>query len=200
MRIQTPAKPPFSLTPDVFAPLRPHTSIPLFPEWAIYAFAAGAILLLVLVFWLMRGGKTKPLAARKINPLNEALEALRALEPKATEMETRIYSSAVSDILRGYIEHACSLPAQEQTTEEFLHAIQEHPLFDEATRDGLEEFLELCDLAKFAQQSVEVGEKQRLLKQARELIETLYRSITRNKQNENRPASPPPLPKEAATA
>ncbi len=56
----------------------------------------------------------------------------------------------LSAILRGYIERRFSLRAPEQTTGEFLEIIQDYALFTPDQKRLLREFLQACDMVKFA--------------------------------------------------
>ncbi len=63
----------------------------------------------------------------------------------------REFSIAVSDIVRQYIEVAFHVTATHRTTEEFLHDLLETSNAALAAHRGLlAEFLNQCDLAKFA--------------------------------------------------
>ena len=56
----------------------------------------------------------------------------------------------VSTVVRVYLEERFSLKAPERTTEEFLHELQDSWLLSNAQKASLGEFLEKCDLVKFA--------------------------------------------------
>jgi hypothetical protein len=63
----------------------------------------------------------------------------------------RIFKPAhESDILRHYIEHRFSLRAPERTTEEFLFELANTDILSESDKESLGEFLQHCDLVKFA--------------------------------------------------
>jgi hypothetical protein len=57
---------------------------------------------------------------------------------------------AVSDTLRAYLEERFSFRAPERTTEEFLYELQTTNLLDASQKERLSEFLQRCDLVKFA--------------------------------------------------
>ena len=57
---------------------------------------------------------------------------------------------AVSDALRGYLEGRFNFRAPERTTEEFLQELQRTQLLLPEQKRGLGEFLQRCDLVKFA--------------------------------------------------
>ncbi len=71
------------------------------------------------------------------------------------EENAQPFSLAVSEIVRGFIEQSFPLRAAHRTTEEFLRDlvnVEESPLA--AHREALREFLQHCDLAKFARWSL----------------------------------------------
>jgi hypothetical protein len=56
----------------------------------------------------------------------------------------------LTGIVRRFIERTTEIRAPEQTTSEFLRAMQTHGSFDERKKQGLRAFLESADLVKFA--------------------------------------------------
>jgi hypothetical protein len=60
--------------------------------------------------------------------------------------------------------------APEQTTREFLRAIQGHPSFDETRRERLRAFLESADLVKFAGHEPETAAIEASVARAREFL------------------------------
>jgi hypothetical protein len=57
---------------------------------------------------------------------------------------------AVSDTLRWYLEECFNFHAPERTTEEFLHELRSSELLTRDQKESLSEFLNRCDLVKFA--------------------------------------------------
>lgn len=80
-----------------------------------------------------------------------ALEMLKGSDLLKKEL-FKEYFSALSDILRRYIEDRFDLRAPEQTTEEFLNILRQDPKFTYEQREMLRGFLNECDLIKFAKQ------------------------------------------------
>ena len=68
--------------------------------------------------------------------------------PRKGEIKT--FYQRISDILRHYIENRFGLHAPEQTTEEFLDALRNSPKLPPVHQPALKEFLQHCDLVKFA--------------------------------------------------
>jgi hypothetical protein len=77
----------------------------------------------------------------------------------------------ISDILRHYIEHRFDLRAPERTTEEFLIEIQSTHVLSQSNKDALGEFLQHCDLVKFAKHRPTREQIQRTFDLAKNFIE-----------------------------
>ena len=56
----------------------------------------------------------------------------------------------VSDTIRGYLEERFTFHAPERTTEEFLYELKETDRLTRDQKESLGEFLQRCDLVKFA--------------------------------------------------
>lgn len=173
-----------------FDPLRGPSPVPLLPPEAWLAVIIGGTLIVAFMVWMVRSTRQSSSSTlAKTNPLNDALNALKRLENDSRNLNVREFSSAVSDIVRRYIEQACQIPAQEQTTEEFLQSIQKHPSFTKEIREALAGFLGMCDMAKFAQQSFDTQQRHDLMKEARKLVENLYRHVVKTRKSAESPSS-----------
>ena len=107
--------------------------------------AAGAL------FAALRKGQEK--ISEQIVPAHEI--AYRALERLIAENlpgkgEIKEFYQRISDILRQYIENRFGLHAPEQTTEEFLTALGANATLAPGHKSLLKNFLQHCDLVKFA--------------------------------------------------
>ncbi len=90
---------------------------------------------------------------RIFRPAHEiAYERLRVLVRQNLVEAGKIkeFYEGISDILRHYIEHRFDLRAPERTTEEFLSEIQYSTLLSISDKESLGEFLNHCDMVKFA--------------------------------------------------
>jgi hypothetical protein len=117
--------------------------------WLWAALAAGVALLLAAAYaawhWL-RHSKHFQMTPGEI-ALQRLEEARRLMDPE----HAREYCFAVSQIIRGYIEEQWRLHAPRLTTEEFLRELVEgQASIVPAHRTLLGDFLQHCDLAKFA--------------------------------------------------
>jgi len=61
------------------------------------------------------------------------------------------FHTLYSEVIRQYLEKQFQVRASRQTTSEYLQAMSASPLLDSSQKNILKEFLERCDLAKFAQ-------------------------------------------------
>ena len=119
-----------------------------------WAWMLGVIAVLgALGTWLwLRRRRVKELV-RIFKPAHElAYERLRVLVKEDLVGTGRIkeFYERVSDILRHYIEHRFSLRAPERTTEEFLYELASTNVLPETDKESLAQFLQHCDLVKFA--------------------------------------------------
>jgi Domain of unknown function (DUF4381) len=109
--------------------------------------------------------------ARALTYFEIALRRLEALRGLMQPGRVREFSSAISDIVRQYIEAGFQVTATHRTTEEFLHDILDNdnsPLSPH--RSLLSEFLRQCDLAKFAGMSLSSATMESLYQSARSFI------------------------------
>jgi hypothetical protein len=115
-------------------------------RWVFPLIGLAVVLLVVAVVLLRRRRGELPLSADA-----RALRELDRLEHSAgtSGHEWERMFAALSDVLRRYLVERFGLPAFQQTTAEFLRAVDEAPPLV-AEKDNLRAVLELCDLAKFA--------------------------------------------------
>jgi hypothetical protein len=136
---------PESLIRDITPPVA--VPIPLW-QWALII--AGALILLGLVAWLFRKYWSKRPSAPPPTPRSIAIRELEKLRSQVRSVEPYAFSIGVSDVLRTYVGAQYGLRAREQTSPEFLASIQQSPGFTPDDRTLLADFLERCDLIKFA--------------------------------------------------
>jgi hypothetical protein len=111
---------------------------------------AALVLLAAIMFILQR--RRRAGATPELPPHEWAARELARLEsmdlPRHGQAER--FHTLVSDTIRRYLELRFQLRAPRQTTAEFLEAMRESPHLNAEQRTLLREFLERCDLAKFA--------------------------------------------------
>jgi hypothetical protein len=128
--------------------------------------------------------------ARPEQPPHEwALRELDRLEGLglAEHGQAERFHTFVSDLIRRYLELRYHLRAPRQTTAEFLEAMRQAPQLSADQRILLREFLERCDLAKFARTEYSTAECK------------LTSNMARNFVEQTKPA-PEPAPAATATA
>jgi hypothetical protein len=138
------SQPPTSSEEDIRDIRRPR-HLPTRWPWA--AAAAGIIALTGGLLWRwLRHGKFFKMQPHEI-ALQHLAEARRLMNPD----QAREYCFEVSGIVRRYIEERFRLQAPQLTTEEFIRELVEAGEGPLAThRNLLGDFLQHCDLAKFA--------------------------------------------------
>ena len=144
--------------------------------------AASCLVSAGLILWQILRPKRKP-PVPLLSPRESAEQRLHELEIQMERMDARTFGGAVCDVLRAYIGGEFKLAAERQTSPEFLASITGNRAFSVREHHVLAEFLEVCDLLKFARADATLDRKRHLLSQAREFLE-----------NSSRPPQSPPLP------
>ncbi len=128
---------------------------------------------------------------RRKLPYEIALEKLEATRPLMEDESAEPFSLAVSEIVRLFIEECLPVRAAHRTTNEFLHDLvnlPDSPLA--AHRETLADFLEHCDLAKFAKWSLTVPQMEAMLASASAFVVAIGKPAAAKKQPSTRkPAS-----------
>jgi len=137
-----------AMTNDIHG-IKPPVEIP--NDWAWVWWVAGTLLLTALTVLALRWWRKNrvelpsipavPLHVRAKIKLREALFLIH---------DPRLFCIAVSDIVRVYLEERFNFHAPERTTDEFLAELQSTPLLTPDQKQSLGEFLQSCDLVKFA--------------------------------------------------
>jgi hypothetical protein len=126
------------------------------PRWPYYAGAATAAALLLGLAWRRwpRRAGPRPADAVQLPAHVEALRALARLEhaPRTTPAQIEAFYVDLSQVLRVYLERRFGLRAPERTTEEFLRELDAGDQLARDHRGALQQFLQRCDLVKFAAQ------------------------------------------------
>jgi hypothetical protein len=127
--------------------IRQPRHIPTIQPWA--AVAVGVLFLSAAAFAVWRW--TRRAKLRQMLPHEIALQSLEGARQLMDPEQAREYCFAVSSIIRRYVEDTFHVHAPMLTTEEFLRDLVEvRDTMLEPHRALLGEFLQHCDLAKFA--------------------------------------------------
>jgi hypothetical protein len=140
------------------------------PPWLLPAVIAGAVLLAFGGFRLWRRLRRRR-QPRVLLPFEVALQRLEEMRALMQPDDAREFSIAVSDVVRRYIEERFGVTATHRTTEEFLHDLLESSHAPLARhRALLSEFLQACDLVKFAGMSLTLQNMESLHHSARAFV------------------------------
>jgi hypothetical protein len=141
--------------------------------WWIFAALTGVVIILAGGWFYLRRKRAEELI-RIFKPAHEiAYDRLRELIRQDLIKQGKIkeFYERISDILRHYIEHRFNLRAPERTTEEFLAEIQFTEVLSSADKSRLAEFLEHCDMVKFAKYNPTAEQVQRTFDLVKDFIE-----------------------------
>jgi hypothetical protein len=152
------------LSAEEFHDIVPPVDYSLIPPWLVFVIAFVALSLLGLVVWLV-AKRRKPPVPPKL-PREIALEELDRITREIEKMTPYQFSVRVSDILRKYVTQQYGLPATRQTSIEFLTALAKAPSFSSDEKTLLEDFLNRCDLIKFARYEATASDSELLLEEA----------------------------------
>jgi hypothetical protein len=142
----------------------------------ILLWSIGIILVVGLILWLVQRWRKKRQIARLPVPLTpyeltlNELEALKAHLREGTDTE---FSYRISEILRGYCENILNIHSLEMTSEEFLVHLLQHPPTPDFPLIPFGEFINRCDLVKYARAPLKIEERQTHWNFARQTVEDL---------------------------
>lgn len=152
-----------------FHDIAPPVDYSLIPTWVIFAATFLGLVGGGLIGWWIRRrwrrGRPEPSARER---------TLRLLDRMTREIDTLSpyqFSIRVSDILRSYVTEQYRLPVTRQTSVEFLGALTKASPFSEDEKSLLEDFLNRCDLIKFARYEATTADSQLLLEEATRFVE-----------------------------
>jgi hypothetical protein len=147
----------------------PPVNYSLVPHWMIFVGSLLVLTIIGLAIWYLRKlllQKKKPIPT----PRERALLALNEIETEIERVNPYQFSIRVSDILRRYVMEQFDLPMTRQTSVEFLNAIATAAKFSDDERTLLADFLNRCDLIKFARYEATPGDSRLLMDEARQFV------------------------------
>jgi Domain of unknown function (DUF4381) len=149
---------------EEFHDIAPPVDYSLIPPWLVFVIAFVVLSLIGLVVWWFVH-RRKPELPPKL-PRELALGELEQIRWAIEKMSPYQFSIRVSDILRRYVTQQYGLPATRQTSIEFLTAAAKAPSFSTDEKSLLEDFLNRCDLIKFARYEATASDSELLLEEA----------------------------------
>jgi len=139
----------------------------LVQPWMIFCAVAAVLLLAGLTYWLVKRWRSRPGVVP--TPRQRALDLLARAETEIEKLTPYQFSIRVSDILRRYVTEQYELPVTRQTSVEFLNALAATSFTgDEQTL--LTDFLNRCDLIKFARYDATREDSRLLLDEAERFV------------------------------
>jgi hypothetical protein len=134
---------------DGLRDIKPPVVIP--NAWAWLWWALAAIAIAALVAWAWRYWQKRRSLAPPIPVVPAHIRAKQRLQQAlALISQPREFCILVSDTIRLYLEERFNFRAPERTTEEFLYELRETDRLLSTQKESLGEFLQRCDLVKFA--------------------------------------------------
>ncbi|MDQ6765725.1 MAG: DUF4381 family protein [Verrucomicrobiota bacterium] len=152
-----------------FHDISPPVDYSLLPAWVIFLAAFLALALIGLAVWLFRKWQRRPKPEQ--SPKSRALELLQRARGEISQTTPYEFSIRVSDILRRYVVEQFQLPVTRQTSVEFLEALAQASPFSEEERTLLGDFLNRCDLIKFARYEATTADSELLLEEATRFVQ-----------------------------
>ena len=159
--------------------IKPPVEIP--SGWALVCWALGALAVVALLFLAWRYWQKRRAQAAVVPIIPAHVRARQKLqEALALLGQPREFCILVSDTIRWYLEERFDFHAPERTTEEFLYELRGTELLTRDQKESLGDFLNRCDLVKFAKYEPGEPEMRDLHAAALRLVE------------ETEPQQPPP--------
>jgi hypothetical protein len=171
--------------------IKPPFSVPYFPAWlVVWGIVAAVVVAAVIVFIVRRrrsAGAAPP--PPPLPPHLIAYEELRKIKALNLVVQGRLkeYYSCLADIVRRYTERRFGLRAPEMTTEEFLGGATESGLLDARARTLVGDFLEQCDLVKFAKYGPTDSEIEGAYGAAKRFVDETKSDVQTDKKREEAP-------------
>jgi hypothetical protein len=156
------------LAAEEFHDIAPPVDYSLLPTWVIVCGTLAALVLCGLAGWWLRRRWQRP--RPQPSARDRTLELLDRISHEIETLSPYQFSIRVSDTLRRYVTDQYNLPVTRQTSVEFLAALTKASPFSEDERSLLEDFLNRCDLIKFARYNATTEDSRLLLGEATRFV------------------------------
>ena len=147
-----------------FHDIAPPVDYSLIPTWVVFVATFFTLTLIGAIVWLITRSRKQPVPIKSAR--ERALELLDRIEDEIEMLSPYQFSIRVSDILRSYVTEQYKLPVTRQTSIEFLNIIKTASPFSEDEKELLKDFLDRCDLIKFARYEATTADSRLLLEEA----------------------------------
>ena len=152
-----------------FHDISPPVEYSLIPPWVIFLGIFATLCLIgLLVYFVRRWLKRRPPPV--VSPRDQALALLDRAAAEIELLNPYQFSIRVSDILRRYVTDQYQLPVTRQTSVEFLSALAANTTFSADEQSLLKDFLDRCDLIKFARYDATAEDSRLLLEEATRFV------------------------------
>jgi hypothetical protein len=139
---------PASATNDIRG-LKPPVDLP--NTWAWAGWVLALLVLGTLAAWAWHRWRKRAARPPLVPAIPPHIRARQKLQHALSLLsDPRQFCILVSDTIRVYLEERFQFRAPERTTEEFLAELQETDLLSPDQKQSLGQFLQSCDLVKFA--------------------------------------------------
>lgn len=149
--------------------IAPPVDYSLVPPWVVFVCVLLGVAIVALIAWWIwkRARRPQP----EISARDRALQDLDRIRREMESLTPYLFSIRVSDILRRYVTEQYELPVTRQTSVEFLSLLAKRSPFSEDERSLLEDFLNRCDLIKFARYDATMEDSRLLLEEATRFVQ-----------------------------
>jgi len=154
---------------EEFHDIAPPIDYSLIAPWVVFVATFIALAVIGLVVWLILRSRRHAVPIR--SPRERALELLDRMQGDVEKMQPYRFSICVSDILRRYVTEQYDLPVTRQTSVEFLNGLTTSSPFSDEERTLLEDFLNRCDLIKFARYEATASDSRLLLEEGTRFVQ-----------------------------
>jgi hypothetical protein len=149
--------------------IAPPVDYSLVPPWVIFCGSFLALVVLGLIGWWIRKRSRRPKPEQ--SPRDRTLQELNRIGGEMETLTPYQFSIRVSDILRRYVTEQYQLPVTRQTSVEFLTTLAKASPFSDDEKSLLEDFLNRCDLIKFARYDATIEDSRLLLEEANRFVQ-----------------------------
>jgi len=152
------------LLADEFHDISPPVDYSLLSPWLVFVGVFIALAVIGMLVWAIAKSLRRPTPPQ--SPRERALALLEQIRTQINTINPYRFSIRVSDILRRYVTEQFGLPVTRQTSVEFLNGLRGSSPFSEDETSLLEDFLNRCDLIKFARYNATTSDSELLLEEA----------------------------------